>query len=408
MPKYKNWLIATQYYYPERGAAQVRLRAFAQELKKAGCNVKVLTGMPNYPEGILQNGFKGKFTMNDTVDGIPVKRLWLYPAAGRNIIKRLFNYFTFTFHALFHLRAARKVDIIFIESQPVFLSYYGLFAKWLYKKPYIYNTPDLQVEQSGERGWMLGNIVKLARRMEKQLMMNSLSVSTVTHAFIEHFIKELNIPREKMSFLPNGVDLDFMHPLPYDAGYAKRIGIEGKKVFTFAGTIAYNHGADVILEAAKLTKEHNDIVYLIAGSGAERATLTEKAKKEEINNVVFTDLPFIDVPTVMSITYAALVTVRDMDVAKKIRSAKTFPALACGVPVIYSGEGESADIVVQNGCGVQTAPGDGADLARAVLELAANPVLREQFSKAGIALTEREFSWKVITENWLKEVEAIS
>ncbi len=264
----------------------------------------------------------------------------------------------------------------------------------------------MQVEIAGERGWVGGSLVKMAKNMETSLMKNAYTVSTVTHAFIDHFVKERNLPRTQLSFLPNGVDLDTLYPMPYNEDYAKKMGVAGKKVFTYAGTHADYQGLDVILDAAKLITDPN-IVFLMVGKGPERQRLIDRGKNENITNVVFGDSPFNETALLMSIAYAAIVVLRNIPAALKMRLSKTFPPLACGVPVIFGGVGESADIIEQESCGIKTPPENPQKLAEAVIDLAADPAKRDTFSKAGRALAEREFSWKVITEKWLKEVEAI-
>ena len=49
--KPKTWLILTQYFPPEIGAPQLRLLAMIKELERQNIKVKVLTAMPNYPDG---------------------------------------------------------------------------------------------------------------------------------------------------------------------------------------------------------------------------------------------------------------------------------------------------------------------------------------------------------------------
>ena len=88
-PRFRDWLLVTQYYPPEPGAPQIRLRALAKELTRLGRRVTVLTGMPNYPDGVIQEKYRGKISMTDEVDGIQVRRIWLYPAGGKNPFKRL-------------------------------------------------------------------------------------------------------------------------------------------------------------------------------------------------------------------------------------------------------------------------------------------------------------------------------
>ena len=84
--------------------------------------------------------------------------------------------------------------------------------------------------------------------------------------------------------------------------------------------------------------------------------------------------------------------------------SKIFPPLACGVPVIYAGVGESAEIILNNDCGIVVPPEDPASLADAVRRLVDAPGRRDAFSVAGRKLVEREFSWSTIVPNWLRQL----
>ena len=77
-----RWLILSQYYAPEIGAPQIRLRALARNLLRLGVDVGVLTAMPNYPAGKIFPGYTGKWSMSESIDGVPVRRTWVYAATG--------------------------------------------------------------------------------------------------------------------------------------------------------------------------------------------------------------------------------------------------------------------------------------------------------------------------------------
>ena len=49
-------LIVTQYYYPE----QFQIKDIAPELVKRGHEVTVLCGVPNYPKGVVFEGYTTK------------------------------------------------------------------------------------------------------------------------------------------------------------------------------------------------------------------------------------------------------------------------------------------------------------------------------------------------------------
>ena len=99
-----------------------------------------------------------------------------------------------------------------------------------------------------------------------------------------------------------------------------------------------------------------------------------------------------------------VLALRDMPVASRMRLSKTFPPLACGVPVVYAGYGESADLVRDNDCGVVVKPEAPDVLAEAIERLADDPAARARMSANGPKLIERELSWAAIVKNWLAEL----
>ncbi|MGE0757697.1 MAG: glycosyltransferase family 4 protein [Pirellulaceae bacterium] len=401
----ERWVIVTQYYPPEPGAPQIRLHTLARYLKKQGIHVRVLTGMPNYPTGVVRDGYRGRFFCREEIDGIEVTRVWLYAATGRNPLKRLCNYLSFSLTAcLYAFFGLRNVDLLFIESQPISLGVVGVLMKWFRRVPYVYNIPDLQTDVAKQLGFVGARLLlQTAEVLENLFMRQSMTVSTVTHRFIEYYVKR-GIPRWQISFLPNGADTDVLKPLPYDMEYARRMGVAGKKVFTYAGTHAFYHGLEVIIEAARLLKDRDDVTVLMVGEGPVRQKLKDMVQEYGLNNVVFGDSPFHEMAQLMSITTGSLVVMKDIPAADKMRLSKTFPPLACGVPVIYAGKGESADMVVHHECGVAVPHDAPGQLAEAVLRLADNPELRDTMGRNGVCLIERELSWSMIISNWLKEL----
>ena len=210
--KFKKILILTQYYLPEKGAPQIRLSKMAKVLTDNNISVSILTGFPNYPEGVTKEGYKNKWSMKETIENIEINRVWLYPASGKNKIKRLVNYLSFTFTSTLKIFFLPKPDLIFVEGQPLTLAFPALIYKYLRGVPFIYNTPDLQVEYAKDDNWLPAIFPWVAASLEKFFMHQSLSVTTVTHAFINHFTEKYNISYKKMSFLPNGADTMNLYP----------------------------------------------------------------------------------------------------------------------------------------------------------------------------------------------------
>jgi hypothetical protein len=84
-------LIVTQYFWPESFV----INALAELLQARGAKVSVLTGQPNYPDGVIFKGY-GSWTMSrERYRGVDIFRMPLLPR-GRNSRWRLaMNYMSF-------------------------------------------------------------------------------------------------------------------------------------------------------------------------------------------------------------------------------------------------------------------------------------------------------------------------
>jgi glycosyltransferase involved in cell wall biosynthesis len=405
---YRDWLILTQYYPPEAGAPQVRLHAVANELRALGCNVRVLTALPNYPNGSILPGYRGRAFTREVIDGVDIYRQWLYAASGRRPLARVACYLSFTLGAVLRSMFFPKPEVVFIEAQPLTLALAGLVWK-MRGVPYIYNTPDLQVEVAGTGRWVAIDLVlQAAARLERFLMRQALCVTTVTNSFIDHFERERGIYRSSMAYLPNGADAKALRPLTPDKELARQLGVVGKAVFTYAGTHAHYHGLEIVIEAAEELRRRSDIVFLMVGEGPVRDELRSAAAARGLTNVIFSESPFTERARLMSITRAALATIAPLAAARKMRLAKVVPPLACGVPVIYAGEGEWVEVLEREGCGIATPPACGKNLAAAVIRLADEPDLAREMGRRGRKLVEQEYAWSSIVNRWLGEVQSIA
>ncbi len=400
----QRWLILTQYYAPEMGAPQIRLRCFARELRKLGIDVSVLTAMPNYPLGKIFDGYAGRWSAREEIDGIPVKRLWVFASNNRSGAARIANYCSFALSALSLLFGPRP-DVLFVESQPLPLGIVGLLMKWLRGVPYVYNVPDLQVDVARQLGFLRGPMLDLAFRFENLLLKNAWKVSTVTHAFVEHFVSR-GVPAENITFLPNGADTALLKPQPASEELLSRLRLHGKKVIVSVGTMAYYQALDTIVEAAERLAAHPEYVVLMVGNGPERERIQALVKSKGLTNVRFPRISYEESAQLYSIASAAIATFRNVAVARRMRPSKLFPALSCGVPVIFSGCGEAADLIEHNECGLTVPPEDSAALAQAMMKLADDTDLRQQLGRNGRLLAEHEYSWSGIVERWLTGLRA--
>jgi putative colanic acid biosynthesis glycosyltransferase WcaI len=395
-----RFLILTQYFPPEVGAPQVRLLAMAKELQRRGHQVDVVTALPNYPRGQVFEGYRGKWSLREEVEGLPVIRTWIHAATGTNVARRLLSYFSFTLSAVWGCLRTAKPDLIFVESPPLFLGVTAWIASRLRRAPYVFNVSDLWPESAVQLGIVTNrSFIGMAEALERFCYRHARRVCAVTEGIRDVIAK---VPgTAPVLLLPNGVDVEtFRHmddaePEGFDPGMA---------TFMFAGTHGYAQGLDVIAGAARSLVTRRDIDFVFIGDGPDKERLRGLAK--DLPNVRFLDpVPVSSMPPYFSASRASIVPLRKLDLFKSARPSKILPSLACETPVIYSGEGETAELITERECGISVPPECPEKLAEAVTRLADDAALARTLGKHGRELVSAEYSWEAIIGRWLAEME---
>jgi colanic acid biosynthesis glycosyl transferase WcaI len=393
-----RFLLLTQYYPPEVGAAQVRLHALACNLRERGHEVTVVTAMPNYPAGVVQPEYRGRLLFRDAVDGVPLIRTWIYAATGSSVLRRMACYLSFCISSLIGCLLAPRPDYILVESPPLFLGVTAFLVGKLRRAPFVMIVSDLWPASARDLGFVTNrHLLWLAERLERSLYRSARRVVGVTEG-IRDAIADC-VGRTKVMYLPNGVDVDMFRPIDGQRSGLLRPGEIG---FLYAGTHGYAQALDVILDAAELLRDRPEVVFLCVGDGPEKARLRQTAEERGLANVRFADArPMSDMPVLFSEARAAVASLRDRPIFQGARPARIFPALACATPVIFSGVGEAVRLIEQNGCGLVVRPECAEELAAAVRQLAGDKTLAERLGAAGRRLVTREYNWASIVEHWL-------
>jgi glycosyltransferase involved in cell wall biosynthesis len=355
----------------------------ARRLQDAGDDVTVVTAFPNYPTGVIHPGYGGRFAMEERMDGVRVLRRWVYATPNSGFFRRIVNWFSFVLSSLTALPQLGRTDVIFVQSPPLPIGVAVLAFSRLKRAPFVFNVSDIWPQSAIELGILRNRAaIWVAERLERHLYKRAARVTVPTAGMLERLVAR-GIPREKLFLLTNGVDTETYQPQAPDRQLAQKLGLDGHKVFLYAGTHGLSQGLDVILEAAKLTRD-GDILYVLAGEGADKAALTAKAKSEGIANVRFLpNQPKDSMPGLLNLAYAAIIPLKPLDLFKNALPSKMFESMAVGQPIVASLWGEAATLVEAAGCGIVTQPGDAAALEAAVETLAADPERARKMGRMG-------------------------
>lgn len=396
-----RFLILTQYYPPEVGAAQTRLAATARELQRRGHEVEVVTGLPNYPEGRIQPNYRRKFAVVENLGSVRVRRTWLLAAKGSGF-SRVANYVSFALTSLAGLLSARRPDVLFVESPPLSIAVPAWVMARIWGATLVVNVSDLWPDSAVALG-LAGNgpMLTIAGALEKWAYRRADYVTTVTEEWRDTLLQEKGVPPAKVLLLPNGVDVDLLSPLPKDERLIRDLGLQGHDVVLCAGTLGYAAGLDVALDAAKLLSDR-PITFLFVGDGSERERLQALAEERGLSNVRFLGAkPLRDVPRLYSIATLGLVTLLDRPLFAGMRPARVMAAMACGKPVVYSAGGGGARIIEDAAAGIVVQPEDPEAIASAILRLVDDPEAAKEMGENGRRCVASSFTWDVLVGQWL-------
>lgn len=403
MMKMMKILFITQFFPPETGAAASRISGLAKNLNRLGHKITVLTGLPNYPSGIINERYRSKLFCLENIDGVAINRVWVYASPLRSFFTRLLNYFSLVITSiLFELFDKDNYDVLVASSPPLFLGISGYVIARLKRARFVLDIRDIWPKIGIDTGELNKDsiFIRIAEGLEAFLY-NKADLITVVTGYKFRHLKEKGMPESKIKMIPNGVDREFIEVKTDPEVKAKYYNNSGTFTVLYAGLLGIAQGVEVVIKAANLLKDRHEIKFYIIGEGVEKGSLVRLAKGLGLQNVIFIDnQPKEKIATFLRHSDVSIIPLKKADFADSVPS-KLLESMAFGCPVILSASGEAAMIVERSGGGLVARPGDPLELAEAISRLYNDPDLRIQSGRNGIRFIEDNF----IREKIAKELE---
>jgi glycosyltransferase involved in cell wall biosynthesis len=402
-------LFLSDNFPPESNAPATRLYEHAVRWVAAGHDVTVITCAPNFPEGKVFPGYRNEWRQVDLVDGIRVVRVKTYVTANEGFLKRSLDYMSFMFMACLMGAFERRPDIVVATSPQFFCAAGGWVLSLLKRRPFVFELRDLWPASIVAVGAMQKSFfVRMLEKFELFLYRRADVIVSVTRSFRDDLVGR-GISADKIHVVVNGVDLDRYAPRPRDESASEEFEVSGKFVVGYIGTHGMAHALPKVLEAAEMLLAHEDIVFLFAGSGAERARVARIVEEKGLHNVRLVPRQAKErMPHIWSLCDLTLVPLLDTPVFSTVIPSKMFEAMGMGVPIVMSlPEGEATAILRECSAGVCVPPEAPVPMAEAVLRLARSPGAVQDMRANAIAAA-RLFSRERLAGEMLKILEAAS
>ncbi len=382
-------LFLSDNFPPEVNAPASRTFEHCREWVRAGHTVTVITCAPNFPQGRVHDGYRNRLYARERMDGVDVVRVWSYVTANEGILKRSLDYLSYAGMATIAALFVRRPDIVVATSPQFFTAVAGYVVSGFKFRPFVFELRDLWPESIRAVGALKdGFVLSTLERLELFLYRRAKAVIAVTQAFRANLTAR-GIAPDKIHVITNGADLSRFQPRAKSEELASRLGLSGKFVAGYIGTIGMAHAIETLLEAAKLLRDMPggaDVRILILGDGARKAALKAQAQEMGLDNVLFVDsVPKSEVPAYWALLDATIIHLKKTELFTTVIPSKMFESMAMGVPILHGVAGESADIVETEGAGLVFEPENAPVLAADILKLAGDPALRARLSANGLA-----------------------
>ncbi|MEM7210453.1 MAG: glycosyltransferase family 4 protein [Pseudomonadota bacterium] len=396
-------LFLTDNFPPETNAPATRTWEHARMWAAKGHDVTVITTAPNFPKGVVYDGYRNAWRTVEQLEGIRVVRVKTYIAANAGTLKRMLDYISFMLSATFFGLFERRPEIIIATSPQFFTACAGFAISILRWRPWVFELRDLWPDSIIAVGAMKpGLALRLVEKLELLLYRRAKIVVSVTSAFRNNLISR-GIDGEKIKVVTNGVDPSKFTPAPRDSELAAELNLAGKMVVGYVGTHGMAHALDSVMDAAELLAGRDDIAFLFVGDGAERSRLEQRANGMP-NVRLLGSQPRDRMPAIWSICDVALVPLRNTPTFRTVIPSKIFEAMAMGRPILMSlPKGEATGIIDSDQTGLTIAPENPAEMASAIRRLADDSDLRARLGANG-ASAVRKYDRSVLADAMLNHL----
>ena len=362
-------LIVTQYFWPE----SFRINNLAEGLAELGVDVSILTGLPNYPQGKLYEGYSYASSGREEYKGMRIVRVPIVTRGRGSGLRLAINYLSFALLAsiMGPFRCKDKYDLIFVyEPSPITVMIPAIVLKKIRKVPIILWVQDLWPESLSATGAVKSNtVLALIGRMVRYFYQQSDKILIQSQAFKKSII-EIGGAEEKIIYYPNYAEAFYSKITSELLHDDTQILPEGFRV-VFAGNIGAAQDFETILSAAEYTKHKPEIKWIVIGDGRERKRVEQEVKRRGLQECVYLigKHPAEKMPTFFSLADALLVTLKREPIFALTIPSKVQSYLAAAKPIVAALEGEGSRIIEESRAGLTSPPGDPEALARSITKL---------------------------------------
>jgi colanic acid biosynthesis glycosyl transferase WcaI len=275
-------------------------------------------------------------------------------------------------------------------SPPLSLGLTGWAMAKARRAPLVFNVQDVFPDVAVEVGAITDpRVIRVARSLERVTYARADAVTVLSEDLRRNVAAKVRPGDEgKVRVIPNFVDTAAITPLDRRTAYRAELGIGDETVVLYAGNVGFSQSLDLVVGAARVWRDRDDVVFVVNGGGSALADLQRSAAG--LGNLRFAPYqPKERLAEVLATGDVHLVPLR-RGLASSSVPSKTYSILAAGRPFVASVDPgtEVARIAAQAGAGLAVAPDEPTVFLAALDQLVGDPSRAQAMGRAGRAWVE--------------------
>ena len=296
-------LVVDQFYYPE----EFQINDICAQMVRDGHEVTVLTGLPNYPTGVIPDEYKKGKKRDEYIEGVHVIRSFEI-ARKKGALGMSLNYMSFCISGVFKGYSIKeKSDIVFVyETSPVTMAHPAeVFAKRHHIPVFLYCCdiwPEVvKVMVPNEKSIAF----KMIKRLSTQLYRKTDLIAVQSKGFYDYFENVHGIKQDKLRYLPQYADSSYidMDLTSEDNGIID---------FVFLGNIGRAQDIGGLIEAVDKIRDNNNFKVHLVGTGSFIEEAKKKVAEKNLENLIsfYGRRPYEEMPQFYKLADVCLATLQ--------------------------------------------------------------------------------------------------
>ena len=244
---------------------------------------------------------------------------------------------------------------------------------------------------------------RMTRNMETWILRRVDHATTICEGLRADIVAR-GIPAEKVTVIPNAVDIESFDPGgQQDESLKEKLGLSSCTLIGFIGSFYAYEGLDLLLDAfPKILAQLPDVRLLLVGGGPQDAALKEQAKRLGIaDKVVFTGrVPHQDVQRYYDLIDVLAYPRHSMRLTDLVTPLKPLEAMAQGRLLVASDVGGHRELIRDGETGMLFQAGNADSLAETIMKLLAKREYWPELKEAGRRYVVEERNWTRSVANY--------